>query len=159
MKQIYMSLAKLQVAEIAAYKGKIEPATVEGDQEVVGVYSILEFLHILSIDKVVGVPAVVETDHGNLMAVNSHAGGFDVQKGTTVSKIIVESPAFSRRENIVKISSLVPVLPGLPEAGPHQVAVLAAAGPMVKVQLQSVPGQNTLTPEIYFCLWANVGEM
>ena len=159
MKQIYMSLAKLQVAEIAAYKGKIEPATVEGDQEVVGVYSILEFLHILSIDKVVGVPAVVETDHGNLMAVNSHAGGFDVQKGTTVSKIIVESPAFSRRENIVKISSLVPVLSGFPEAGLHQCAVLTVAGPMVKVQLELVPGENALTPEVDLGSRTDVGQM
>lgn len=59
----------------------------------------------------------------------------------------------------MKISSLIPVLPGLPEAGLHQVAVITIAGPMVKVQLQLVPGENTLTPEVDFCLWADEGQM
>jgi len=139
MQQVDVSLAKFQVAEKAAYERKIEPAAIEGDQKVVGLHGLLEFLHIVAIDKVVGVLAVVETNHGNFVAVDSHAGGFDVEKGTTVSKISVESPAFRWGQNFVKIEGLVPVLSGFLETGLHQSAVLAIAGPMVKVQLKLVP--------------------
>ena len=99
MQQVDMGLTKLQVVEKGAYKRQIEPTAIEGDQKVVGLHGLLEFLHIVAIDKVVGVLAVVETNHGNFVAVDSHAGGFDVEKGTTVSKISVESPAFRWRQN------------------------------------------------------------
>jgi hypothetical protein len=94
MQQVDMSLTKLQVAEKARDKRQIESAAIEGDQEVIGLHSILEFIHILAIDIVVGMLAVVETDHGNFMAVDSNTRGFDIQKSTTVSKISVEAPAF-----------------------------------------------------------------
>jgi len=135
-----MSLAKLQVAEKAGDKRKIESAAIEGDQKVVGLDGILEFIHIPTIDKVVSMLAVVKTDHGNFMAVDCHTRGFDVQESTIVPEISVESPAFRWRENFVKISGLVPVLSGFLEAGLHPSAVLAVAGPMVEVQLEFVPG-------------------
>ena len=99
MQQVDMGLTKLQVVEKGAYKRQIEPTAIEGDQKVVALHGIFEFLHIQTVDKLVGLSAVVETDHGNFMAVHSHASRFYVQKTTTVSKISVESPAFRWRQN------------------------------------------------------------
>ena len=159
MQQIDMSLAKLQIAEKAAQERKIEPAAVEGDQEIVGINGIFKFFHIVAIDEVMSLPAVVQANHGNLMTVDSHAGGFDVQKGATVSKIFVEPPAFSWRQNFVKISGLVPVLSGFLKTGLHQCTVLPVTGPMVKVQLELVPGENGLAPEVDLGSRADEGQM
>jgi len=135
MQQVDVGLAKLQVTEKAGDKRKIESTAIEGDQKVVGLQNILEFIHILTIDIVVGMLAVVETDHGNFMAIDSNTCGFDIQKSTTVPEISVESPAFRWRQYFVKIRGLVPVLSGFLEPALHQPTVLAIAGPMVQMQL------------------------
>jgi len=48
----------------------------------------------------------------------------------------------------VKIRGLFPMLSGFLEEGLYQSAVLTAAWPMVKVQLELVPGENTLAPQV-----------
>jgi len=51
------------------------------------------------------------------------------------------------------------MLSGFLEEGLHESAILTAAGPMVKVQLELVPGENTLAPQVDLPSRADVGEM
>ena len=51
------------------------------------------------------------------------------------------------------------MLSGFLEAVLHQSTVLPIAGPMVQVQLELVPGYDSLAPEVDLCLWPDVGEM
>ena len=51
------------------------------------------------------------------------------------------------------------MLSGFLEAGLHQSAVLTVAGPMVEVQLELVPGENTLAPKVDFGSRTDVGKM
>jgi hypothetical protein len=140
MQQVDMSLTELQVGKKAGDKRQIKSAAIKGDQKIVGFHRILEFIHILTIDKVVGVFAVVDTDYGNFMTIDSSTCGFDIQKSTTLSKISVKPPALRGWQYFVKIRSLVPVLSGFLQPGLYQSAVFPVAGPIPQVQLEWLPG-------------------
>jgi hypothetical protein len=48
--------------------------------------------------------AVVDTDYGNLMTVESHPRGFNVEERTTISKVPIKPPALMGWEFCMEVS-------------------------------------------------------
>jgi hypothetical protein len=159
VEKVDVGLACTKIGKKSIDKRKVEPAAVEGKQKFKTVDNVFEFFEIFSIDEVVHLYAVVQPDYGNFMAVGSQAGSLNIDKGTTMGVVSVESPLLGGRKNVVKVKGLFPVFSGFLQPVCHELPSLPIPWPILQVHLKVVPGQDTLPPEIDLRPRTNVGKM
>jgi hypothetical protein len=159
MEKVDVGLAYTKIGKKSSDKREVEPTAVEGNQKIKTVDGVFEFFKIFTIDEVVYVCAVVQADYSNFMAVGSHPGSLNINKGTTMREIPVQPPLLGGRKDVVEVKGLFPVFPGFLQPVCHELPSLPIPWPILQVHLKVVPGQDTLPPEIDLRPRTNVGKM
>jgi hypothetical protein len=159
MKQIDVGLTEPKVGKKAGDERQVKSTAIKGNQQIITLYGIFELFQVLPVDEVVRLEAVIEADDGNFVVVTAHARGLDVQKAAAVSEVPIEPPALGRGEAVVEVTGLAAVLNGLVELAGYASPAFGIFGPILKMKLQVIPGENSPAPEIDLGPGTDVGEV
>jgi hypothetical protein len=159
MKQIDVGLTEPKVGKKAGDERQVKSTTIKCNQQIIILYGLLELLQVLSVDEVLRLEAIIETDDGNFVVVTAYTRGLDVQKSAAVSEVPIEPPALGRGKVVEKVGGLAAGVNGLVELPGYESPPFGIFRPILKMKLQVIPGENALAPKFNLCLRSNMGEV
>ena len=159
MKQIDVGLTEPKVGKKAGDERQVKSTTIKCNQQIIILYGFLELLQVLSVDEVVRLEAIIETDDGNFVVVTAYTRGLDVQKTAAVSEVPIEPPALGRGKVVEKVGGLAAGVNGLVELPGYESPPFGIFRPILKMKPKVIPGENALAPKFNLCLRSNVGQM